>query len=94
MNRHFDDQGFNDSGLKTRASEFFQRNWRISFEPVEGSINALADYIGPTKSCGRPITRIPTASSSARRTWCASGWRALAFLTRRGAGMVLLPQVF
>src|ERR1700720_3963299 len=26
-----------------------------------------------TRSCGRPITRIPTASSPARRTCCASG---------------------
>jgi uncharacterized protein len=38
-----------DSGLKTRPSELFQRNCWISFEPVEGSINVLADYIGPNK---------------------------------------------
>ena len=49
LDRHFDDQGFNDSGLKTRPSELFQRNCWISFEPVEGSIKALADYIGPHK---------------------------------------------
>jgi predicted TIM-barrel fold metal-dependent hydrolase len=49
MDRHFDDQGFNDSGLKTRPSELFQRNCWISFEPVEGSLGALADYIGPNK---------------------------------------------
>jgi len=49
MDRHFDDQGFNDSGLKTRPSELFQRNCWISFEPVEGSIKVLADYIGPNK---------------------------------------------
>ena len=49
MDRHFDDQGFNDSGLKTRPSELFQRNCWISFEPVEGSLNVLADYIGPHK---------------------------------------------
>src|SRR5213082_1791254 len=49
MDRHFDDQGFNDSGLKTRPSELFQRNCWISFEPVESSLNVLADYIGPTK---------------------------------------------
>jgi uncharacterized protein len=42
-------QGFNDSGLKTRPSELFQRNCWISFEPVEGSIKVLADYIGPHK---------------------------------------------
>ena len=49
MDRHFDDQGFNDSALKTRPSELFQRNCWISFEPVEGSIAVLADYIGPHK---------------------------------------------
>ena len=49
MDRHFDDQGFNDSGLKTRPSELFQRNCWISFEPVESSIKVLADYIGPHK---------------------------------------------
>jgi predicted TIM-barrel fold metal-dependent hydrolase len=49
MDRHFDDQGFNDSGLKTRPSELFQRNCWISFEPVENSIKVLADYIGPHK---------------------------------------------
>jgi uncharacterized protein len=49
MDRHFDDQFFNDSGLKTRPSELFQRNCWISFEPVETSLQVLADFIGPTK---------------------------------------------
>jgi predicted TIM-barrel fold metal-dependent hydrolase len=49
MDRHFDDQGFNDSGLSMRPSEIFQRNCWISFEPVEGSLKVLADYIGPHK---------------------------------------------
>jgi predicted TIM-barrel fold metal-dependent hydrolase len=49
MDRHFDDKGFNDSAPKTRPSELFQRNCWISFEPVEGSIAALAEYIGPHK---------------------------------------------
>jgi predicted TIM-barrel fold metal-dependent hydrolase len=49
MDRHFDDQGFNDSGLKTRPSELFRRNCWISFEPVEGSLKVLAEYIGPHK---------------------------------------------
>jgi predicted TIM-barrel fold metal-dependent hydrolase len=49
MDRHFDDQGFNDSGLKTRPSDLFRRNCWISFEPVEGSLKVLADYIGPNK---------------------------------------------
>src|SRR5215510_3848119 len=33
MDRHFDDQGFNESAPKTRPSELFQRNCWISFEP-------------------------------------------------------------
>jgi predicted TIM-barrel fold metal-dependent hydrolase len=49
MDRHFDDQGFNDSGLSIRPSELFQRNCWISFEPVEGSLDVLADYIGAHK---------------------------------------------
>ncbi len=49
MDRHFDDQGFNDSGLTMRPSEIFQRNCWISFEPVEKSLAVLADYIGPHK---------------------------------------------
>ena len=49
MDRHFDDQGFNDSGLSMRPSELFERNCWISFEPVEGSLDVLADYIGPHK---------------------------------------------
>jgi uncharacterized protein len=42
MDRHFDDHGFNDSGLKTRPSELVRRNCWISFEPVEGSRKMLA----------------------------------------------------
>jgi uncharacterized protein len=42
-------RGFSDSSLKTRPSELFRRNCWISFEPVEGSLSVLADYIGPHK---------------------------------------------
>ncbi len=49
MDRHFDDQGFNDTAPKMRPSELFRRNCWISFEPVEGSLGILADYIGPHK---------------------------------------------
>jgi len=49
MDRHFDDQGSNSSGLKTRPSELFRGNCWISFEPVEGSLSISADYIGPHK---------------------------------------------
>ena len=49
MDRHFDDQGFNESAPKTRPSELFQRNCWISFERSTRSIAVLADYIGPHK---------------------------------------------
>jgi predicted TIM-barrel fold metal-dependent hydrolase len=49
MDRHFDDQGFNDSGLKTRPSEIFRKSCWISFEPVEGSLAHLAEYVGPDR---------------------------------------------
>jgi predicted TIM-barrel fold metal-dependent hydrolase len=49
MNRHFDDVGFNDSGLKTRPSDLFERNCWIAFEPVETSLKVLAEHIGPHK---------------------------------------------
>jgi uncharacterized protein len=49
MDRHFDDKFFNDSGLTTRPSDIFRRNCWISFEPVEGSLSVLADYLGPNK---------------------------------------------
>jgi predicted TIM-barrel fold metal-dependent hydrolase len=47
MDRHFDDKGMNDTGLTTRPSEIFRRQCYISFEPVEGSLVHLADYLGP-----------------------------------------------
>jgi uncharacterized protein len=63
MDRHFDDQGFNDSGLKTRPSELFKRNCWISFEPVEGASRSWPTISAHTRSCGQPIIRTPTASS-------------------------------
>jgi predicted TIM-barrel fold metal-dependent hydrolase len=50
MDRHFDDKSlFNDSPLGLRPSEYFQRQCWISFEPVEGSLAHLAEYLGPHK---------------------------------------------
>jgi uncharacterized protein len=46
MDRHFDDVGMNDTKLTTRPSEIFRRQCFISFEPVEGSLKHLAEYIG------------------------------------------------
>ena len=62
MDRHFDDKGFNDTAPKMRPSELFQRNCWISFEPVESSIACSPTISARTRSCGRPIIRIRTAS--------------------------------
>lgn len=48
MDRHYDDKGMNDTKLSMRPSELFHRQCFISFEPVEGSLKYLADYIGST----------------------------------------------
>jgi len=61
--RHFDDQGFNNSGLKMRPSRLFQRNCWISFAPVEGSLSILAGYIGSHKIMWATDFRIRMASS-------------------------------
>ena len=50
MDRHFDDHGvFSKSSLRMRPSEYFQRQCWISFEPVEGSLTHLVDYLGAHK---------------------------------------------
>ena len=67
MDRHFDDEGFNDSGLTIRPSELFQCNCWISFEPVEQSLNVLADYIGPNKILWATGYPHPDGFSLARR---------------------------
>jgi len=46
MDRHYDDVGMNDTHLSMRPSELFRRQCFISFEPVEGSLKHLAEYIG------------------------------------------------
>src|SRR5689334_20295650 len=91
MDRHFDDPVFNDSGLTMRPSELFQRNCWISFEPVEGSLEALAAYIGPQQILwatdyphadgffpGAParIAQRPGLSAAAKRSILAGGARA------------------
>lgn len=48
MDRHVKGP-MNDTGLVLLPSEYFQRQCWISFEPVEGCLAALADYIGPDK---------------------------------------------
>jgi predicted TIM-barrel fold metal-dependent hydrolase len=50
MDRHFDDHGvFSKSSLKMKPSEYFQRQCWISYEPVEGSLSYLVDYLGAHK---------------------------------------------
>jgi len=50
MDRHFEDKGlFNDSSLTMRPSEYFKRQCWISYEPVEGNLTYLVDYLGPHK---------------------------------------------
>jgi len=61
MDRHFDDQGFNDSGLKTRLSE------RTSASRSSRSREAFWSWpplSGRTRSCGRQIILTPTAFTS------------------------------
>ena len=48
MDRHVKGP-MNDTGLPALPSEYFRRQCWISFEPVEGCLRALADYIGPEK---------------------------------------------
>jgi predicted TIM-barrel fold metal-dependent hydrolase len=47
MDRHYDDHGvFSKSTLKMRPTDYFKRQCWISYEPVEGSLAYLVDYIG------------------------------------------------
>lgn len=46
MDRHYTDQGMNDTPLTCSPSETFRRQCAISFEPVEKSLKVVADYIG------------------------------------------------
>jgi len=50
MDRHFEDKGlFNDSSLTLPPSEYFKRQCWISYEPVEGNLTHLVDYVGAHK---------------------------------------------
>jgi hypothetical protein len=74
MDRHFDDQRFNDPGLKTQPDELFQRNCWTSFEPVEGSPAVLANYIGAHKIIGGDrLSALERLLPRGRRRWSASG---------------------
>lgn len=50
MDRHYEDKAlFNDSPLTMLPSEYFKRQCWISYEPVEGNLTHLVDYVGPNK---------------------------------------------
>jgi len=54
--------------ITPEASEYFKRQCWISFEPVEGSLSALADYIGPEKILWATDYPHPDGFSRAHRT--------------------------
>jgi predicted TIM-barrel fold metal-dependent hydrolase len=47
MDRHYEQDAFGPGGLKIKPSEYFRRQCWISFEPIEGTLAPLADYLGP-----------------------------------------------
>ncbi len=49
MDRHFDDQGFNDSGLKTRPERTVPAQLLDLVRAGRGLLKVLADYVGPHK---------------------------------------------
>jgi hypothetical protein len=77
--RHFDDKGFNDSGLSMRPSDLFQRNCWISFEPVSAASACWPTTSARTRSCGRPTIRtrrvLPRRAEDDRRPAGAVGER-------------------
>src|ERR1700746_870480 len=85
MDRHFDDKGFNDSGLKTRPSEIFKRNCWIAFEPVEHCLTPLVDYVGANK--------ILWATAYLRRDVFFPGARAMVRKLIEGAPKATVDQV-
>ena len=67
MDRHFDDQGFNDSGLSHAAERAVPAQLLDLVRAGRGQPRACSPTTSArTRSCGRPTIRIPTASSPAR----------------------------
>ncbi len=87
MDRHFDQGSWADKDLPMRPSEYFRRQCWISFEPSEGSLAYLAEYIGLDKILwatdyphrdGFPgaverIRNMPGLSAAAKRRILAEG---------------------
>ena len=49
MDRHYEDDALYDTPLTMLPSEYFKRQCWISYEPVEGTLPYLVDYLGPNK---------------------------------------------
>jgi predicted TIM-barrel fold metal-dependent hydrolase len=49
MDRHFDESKVWGPPVRTKPSEIFRRQCWISFEPIEGTIASMAEYLGPNK---------------------------------------------
>jgi hypothetical protein len=73
MDRHFDDRGFNDSGLKTRPNELFRCNRWMLFKPVEGTPRYWRGLYRPEQNHIGDDERIELLSPLARRQVLAGG---------------------
>jgi predicted TIM-barrel fold metal-dependent hydrolase len=49
MDRHFEESKVWAPKVHTKPSEVFRRQCWISFEPIEGTIASMAEYLGPNK---------------------------------------------
>ena len=49
MDRHYEQESWNDGLISQKPSAIFERQAWISFEPIEGNLAHLADYVGPHK---------------------------------------------
>ena len=49
MDRHFEESKVWGPPVHTKPSEIFRRQCWISFEPIEGTIASMAEYLGPNK---------------------------------------------
>jgi hypothetical protein len=73
MDRHFDDRGFNDSGLTTRPNELFRRNRRMSFELIEGTLRYWRGLYRPEQNHIGDHERIGLLSPVAKHRVLAGG---------------------
>src|SRR5262249_24758098 len=48
MDRHYEDNGMNDTPLTVRPTDVFHRQCWVSYEPTETTLGLLAESLGPT----------------------------------------------